>query len=277
MEGLMEMASFWDSNQEKRQERDLCIYHHLLPSCVGFGHGEDLWQDPWCQSGRSDLVIEVGLNDEDIGGLDAVVDGSKVVVDVVEALSKVGGNLDVGHLGREEGKIGVVGVAEAISKEGVEEVLVYKIDAVVDKGVIKEADKAAMVALSDGSEAGMEGSRFTTKGVPEDEGILAMEGATSGGGGGDKVLDGSENLGEGIEGGDLLEGVVEGEEGDRGGGLKELSRLNLFRKYLCSRRGPEDWASQAKPKMNQIQVAPISETDDSIQSRLEHTKEIEAQ
>lgn len=70
-----------------------------------------------CQLGGAevaDLGVEVGIGDDDGGGFEVVVD--EVVeaggaVDVVEAGGEIGGDVEAGEPGVEDGEIRVVGVA----------------------------------------------------------------------------------------------------------------------------------------------------------------------
>lgn len=93
------------------------------------------------------------LNNDDAGSLDVVVDDwgieARLVVDVVEGLRKVGGDLHSGEPGGEEGEAGVVGVAEAGGQTGPRNVRVNQIDVVAGGGDAHEGNDARVVALAE--------------------------------------------------------------------------------------------------------------------------------
>lgn len=133
----------------------------------------------------ADDGVEVGLGDEDCGALDAVVDDAAaggVVVDVLEALREVGGDLHAGEPGGERGEVGVSGIAEAVGEGGACDVVVDEVDAIGGEGSAEELRDAAVMALADGGEAGGESGRIAAENALDDECVAAAEGAAPGGG-----------------------------------------------------------------------------------------------
>lgn len=98
-----------------------------------------------------------------------------VVVDVLEALRKVAGDLYAGHPGGEWGEARVSLVAKAVSEGGPGYEFVNEVDAVDGNGSSEEPDDAAVMALADSGELCSEGSGVTTKGALEDDGVAATE------------------------------------------------------------------------------------------------------
>lgn len=166
----------------------------------------------------ADDGVEVRLGDEDRGALDAVVHDAAaggVVVDVLEALREVGGDLHAGEPGGERGEAGVPAVAEAVGEGGAGDVVVDEVDAVGGEGGAEELRDAAVVALADGGEAGGEEGGVAAEGARADERVVAAEGAAPGGGGaaGQEVVGGGGDFGEGEEDGFFGEGVAEAGDG----------------------------------------------------------------
>lgn len=166
--------------------------------------------------------VKVRLSDDDPRALDAVMDDSTaggVMVDVLEALSKVAGDLYAGDPGGERGEVRVSFVAKAVGEGGPCYEVVNEVDAVSGKGSSEESDDAAVMALADRGEAGREGGGVTAKGTLEDDGVAATEGASPGRGGGrgdalgEKIVGGGGDLGEGEKYGFFREGAAEAGNG----------------------------------------------------------------
>lgn len=101
--------------------------------------------------------VEIGLGDDDATALDVVVDEAyeqpSLVVDVIEAVSEIGGDLHSRHPRVEHREVNVPRVPETIRKVGTVDELVHEVDVVAGDGCAEELDDADVVAAAhDGEE-----------------------------------------------------------------------------------------------------------------------------
>ena len=169
--------------------------------------------------------IEGRLGDDDSAALDMVMDEIDVqtgfVVNVIEAVSEIRGDLYSRHPRGENGEVRVVFVAEAVGEGGaVADEVVDKVDVVTGDGGTKEFDDADVVAAADDGEELLElvGLEFAAKLALEDNDVGATEGAAParGGGGvafGEEVVGGGTDFGEVVDVGVFGERVAEGGDG----------------------------------------------------------------
>lgn len=105
----------------------------------------------------TDPRAEILLGDEDAGALDAVVDetgtGAGGIVDVIEAVSEIGGDMHPRGPGGEISEARVPAIAEAIGEAGAGDELVDEVNVVAGDGSAEEFDEAAVVATADEGEA----------------------------------------------------------------------------------------------------------------------------
>lgn len=121
----------------------------------------------------ANLGAQARLSDDDAGALHPVVDRLGVVVDVLEALSDVGGDLNAGEPGSERGEAGVLGVPEAPEEAGAGDVAIDDVDIVICEGGAEELHDAAMMAPAKGGDAGGQHGGVAEEGAAEHNGIAA--------------------------------------------------------------------------------------------------------
>jgi len=169
--------------------------------------------------------VEGRLGDDDAAALDMVMDEIDVqtglVVNVIEAVSEICGDLHSRHPRGEDGEVHVVFVAEAVGEGGaVVDEVVDEVDVVAGDGGAEELDDADVVAAADDGEELLElwSLELAAELALEDNDIGAAEGAAParGGGGvafGEEVVGGGTDFGEVIDVRVFGESVTEGGEG----------------------------------------------------------------
>lgn len=144
----------------------------------------------------ADLGIEGWFGYDDARAFDVVVDEagveSRAVVDVIEAVREVGGDLQAREPCGQDGVARVVWVAEALGEAGSGDELVDEVDVAPGEGRAEELDEAAVVAPRDEGEAVLELREVDRAAglALENDGVFAADGAAprgGGGGGGDAV------------------------------------------------------------------------------------------
>lgn len=139
--------------------------------------------------------------------VDEVEVEARVVVDVLERLSDVGGDLDSRDPGGEDGEVGVSRVPEAVGEVGTGGVDVDEVEVLAGDSGAKQPDEADVVAPADLEEETVELRLVDSEAefAADDDSVgssgVAGEGAAPGGGGeavGEEVVGSGGDVGEGV-------------------------------------------------------------------------------
>lgn len=172
--------------------------------------------------------VEGRLSDDDSAGLDVAVNEVDVqtgfVVNVIEAVSEIRGDLHSGHPRGEDGEVRVVLAAEAVGEAGSVDEVVDEVDVVAGDRGAEEFDDADVVAAADDGEEVLElrGLELAAELALEDNDVGAAERAAPAGRGGgvalgEEVVGGGADFGEFVDVRVLRERVAEGGEGGAAG------------------------------------------------------------
>jgi len=172
--------------------------------------------------------VERRFRDDDAAGFDTVVDEIDVqtgfVVNVIECVSEIRGDLHSRHPRGENGEARVVLVAETIGEAGAVDEVVDEVDVIAGDGGAKEFDDADVVAATDDGEQLLEliGLEFADELALEDNDVCSAESAAPAGGGGgvslgEEVVGGGADFGEVVDVRVFWERVAERGEGGAAG------------------------------------------------------------
>jgi hypothetical protein len=179
---------------------------------TGVGGGSEFGR---AEVGEPRAEARVG-HDHGEGG-DAAVDGARVVVDVLEPLRDVGGDLEAGDPGAERREAGVARATEARRQRGgARRELVREVEVGARGARAQQPREAGVVVPADpGKRGGVHGRGARAARELEKGGVAAPEGAApvGGGGGGPACALGEEAVGSG---GQLLERVEDRRVRERG-------------------------------------------------------------